>query len=176
MGGASLPAVLITGVKVVTANVVLVELTAGWVKMEPGMVEGGAGAAGSAAGAGCCGGGGRCSPGVELAVVAGVVSWTGFDAVTGTVSAGGGGDTAVEVGVASGTFVAWADGFSVSSCLGWEGGGSSVMDAGDGVDVETEEGSGLASDGGSSGVVAEIDSGGGEGSGSGGFSATEGVS
>lgn len=99
-----------TGVKLVTVNVVLLELTAGWVKMEPGVVEGGAGvgAAGSGAGsAGCCGCCcGCCSTGVELAVVAGVVSWTGFDAVTGTISAGSSADEAVGVGVASGTVTA----------------------------------------------------------------------
>lgn len=104
MGEAALPAVLMTGVKEVTDNVVEFVLTAGWVKIEPGVVEGGAGAAGSAAAgsaagaAGCC-----CSAGTELAVETGVVSWTGFDTVTGTVSAGGGVEVAVDVGVASGT-------------------------------------------------------------------------
>lgn len=173
MGGAALPAVLMTWVKLVTDSVVLLVLTAGWVKMEPGVVEGGAGAAGSAAGAGCC----CCSTGTKIAVEEeGVVSWTGFDAVTGTVSAGGGVDVAVDAGVASGTLLGWLNGFSASSCLGWEGGGSSVTDAGDGVDVETAEGSGLGSEGGSSGVVSETDSGGREGSGSGCFSGTEDVS
>lgn len=162
-GGAALPAVLMTGVKTVTDNVVLLLLTVGWVKMEPGVVEGGAGAAGSAA-AGCC-----CS---TVTVEAGAVSWTGFDAVTGTVSARDG----IDVGVASGTGVVWVTGDSGSSCLGWEGGGSSVTDAGDGVDVEIAEASALGSEEGSSGVVVETDSGGGEGSCSVGFSGTVGVS
>lgn len=152
-----IPAVQMTGVKLVMLSVVGLEMTTGWVKMEPGVVEGGAGAGASAA-AGCC-----CSTGAESAVVAGVVSCMGFDAVTGTVSAGGDVDVAVDVGVASG-----ADGFSASSCLSWEGGGSSETDAGDGVDVETAEGSGLGSKDGSSGIVAEIDSGRDKGSCSGG--------
>lgn len=105
MGGAALPAVLMTGVKQVTDNVVVFELTTGWVKMEPGVVEGGAGAAGSAAAAGCCCCCCCCSTGTELAVKAGVVSWMGFDSVTGTVSAGGGVDVTVDVGVAAGTEV-----------------------------------------------------------------------
>lgn len=168
-GGAALPAVLMTGVKTVTDNVVLLLLTVGWVKMEPGVVEGGAGAAGSAAGSAAGGGCCCCS---TVTVGAGVVSWTGFDAVTGTVSARDG----VDVGVASGTGVVWVTGVSGSSCLGWEGGGSSVTDAGDGVDVEIAEASALGSEEGSSGVGVEIDSGGGEGSGSVGFSGTVGVS
>lgn len=167
-----------TGVKLVTVNVVLLELTAGWVKMEPGVVEGGAGAAGSAGGgAGCC----CCcccwSTGAELDVAAGVVSWTGFDAVTATTSAGSGADVTVDVGVASGADTAGLDRFSVSSCLAWGSWGSSVMDAREGADVKTVEGSELGSEGGSSGIVAEIDSAGGEGSGGPvGFSVNEVVS
>lgn len=74
-------AVLMLGVKTVTGNVVLLELTTGWVKMEPGAVAGGAGvteAAGSVAGAagsvmGAAGAtGGCCGSGVTVG--AGVVS------------------------------------------------------------------------------------------------------
>lgn len=148
-----------TGVKMVTGNVVLLELTAGWVKIDPGVVEGGGGAAGSAAGCCCCS---------TLTVVAGVVSWTGFDAVTGTVSA----TDCTDVGVTWGTDAVWITGISGSSCLIWEGGGSSVTDAGDGVDVEIAEASALGSEEGSSGVAVETDSSGGEGSGSGAFSVT----
>lgn len=94
----------------------------------------------------------------------------GFDAVTGAVSVRDG----VDVGVASGAGTVWAAGFSGSSCLGWEGGASSVTDAGDG--VERAEVLALGSEGGSSSVAVEIDSGGGEGSGSGRISGTEGGS
>lgn len=160
-----IPAVQMTGVKLVMVSVVELALTRGWVKMESGVVEGGAGA-GAGASAGCCCCCCCCSTGAESAVEAGVVSCMGFDAVTGTVSAGGDVDVTVGVGVASGADAIGVDGFSASSCLSWEG--SSETDAGNGVDVETAEGSRLGSKEGSSDIVAEIDSGRDKGSGSGG--------